>query len=229
MTRVYVGVLLVLAASSATVEAQGTIENTVQPFLKANCVQCHNAQRATSGLNLDEPATAALVAQNRERWETILQKISSGEMPPKGAPRPSDADRAAVTGSIEAEFDRADRSAPPDPGRVTARRLNRAEYNYTVSDLLGVDFRPADDFPQDDTGYGFDNNGDVLSLSIVADGEISGGGGGGGAHRRLRTAVGQARHGALSAATAGAARAISTTSSSIRARISPSRTTTSPA
>jgi mono/diheme cytochrome c family protein len=165
--RMCVGVVLVLAASSAAVEAQGTFQDTVQPFLKANCVQCHNAQRATSGLNLDEPATATAVAQNRGRWETILQKIASGEMPPKGARRPSDAERAAVTGSIEAEFDRADRSAALDPGRVTARRLNRAEYNYTVSDLLGVDFRPADDFPQDDTGYGFDNNGDVLSLSIV--------------------------------------------------------------
>jgi uncharacterized protein DUF1592/uncharacterized protein DUF1588/uncharacterized protein DUF1587/uncharacterized protein DUF1585/uncharacterized protein DUF1595 len=54
---------------------------------------------------------------------------------------------------------------PIDPGRVTARRLNRAEYNNTIRDLLGVDVRPADDFPQDDSGYGFDNNGDVLSLS----------------------------------------------------------------
>jgi hypothetical protein len=54
-----------------------------------------------------------------------------------------------------------------DPGRVTARRLNRAEYNHTVRDLLGVDIRPADDFPQDDSGYGFDNIADVLSLPPV--------------------------------------------------------------
>jgi hypothetical protein len=50
---------------------------------------------------------------------------------------------------------------------VTARRLNRAEYNNTIRDLLGVDVRPADDFPQDDSGYGFDNIADVLSLSPV--------------------------------------------------------------
>ncbi len=56
---------------------------------------------------------------------------------------------------------------PPDPGRVTARRLNRAEYNHTVRDLLGVDIDPADDFPQDDSGYGFDDIGDALSLSPV--------------------------------------------------------------
>ncbi len=52
----------------------------------------------------------------------------------------------------------------PDPGRVTLRRLNRVEYNNTIRDLFGVDFRPADDFPSDDVGYGFDNIGDVLSL-----------------------------------------------------------------
>src|SRR5215831_5187494 len=54
-----------------------------------------------------------------------------------------------------------------DPGRVTAHRLNRAEYNNAIRDLLGIHFQPADDFPQDDSGYGFDNIGDVLSLSPV--------------------------------------------------------------
>jgi hypothetical protein len=54
-----------------------------------------------------------------------------------------------------------------DASRVTARRLNRAEYNNTISDLLGIDVRPADDFPQDDSGYGFDNIADVLSISPV--------------------------------------------------------------
>ena len=53
----------------------------------------------------------------------------------------------------------------PSAGRVTARRLNRVEYNNTIRDLLGVAGRPADEFPVDDSGYGFDNNGDVLSVS----------------------------------------------------------------
>src|SRR5207253_3045015 len=78
---------------------------------------------------------------------------------------PAPAELKTVTGWIESEFDRLDRQAPIDPGRVTARRLNRAEYNNTIRDLTGVDLRPADDFPQDDSGYGFDNIGDVLSLS----------------------------------------------------------------
>jgi hypothetical protein len=52
-----------------------------------------------------------------------------------------------------------------DPGRITLHRLNNAEYNNTVRDLLGTELRPADDFPADDRGYGFDNVADVLRLS----------------------------------------------------------------
>lgn len=142
-------------------------EATVQPFLAKNCYGCHSAKVMTSGLNLEAFTSADSVAQNRDRWETILAKLSSGQMPPKNMPRPDAAELKAVTNWIQGEFDRADRNAKPDPGRVTARRLNRAEYNNTIHDLLGVDFQPADDFPQDDSGYGFDNNGDVLSLSVV--------------------------------------------------------------
>ena len=64
-------------------------------------------------------------------------------------------------------FENADKNAKPDPGRVTVRRLNRVEYNNTVRDLFGVDIKPAEDFPSDDVGHGFDNIGDVLSLSPV--------------------------------------------------------------
>src|SRR5262249_2895971 len=80
-------------------------------------------------------------------------------------PQPPEHQRQAVAAWLTRELARIDRLTPPDPGRVTARRLNRAEYNNTVRDLLGVDTHPADDFPQDDSGYGFDNIADVLSLS----------------------------------------------------------------
>ena len=66
---------------------------------------------------------------------------------------------------LEAVVLKTDCTGPKDPGRVTIRRLNRAEYNNTIRDLLGIDFHPAEDFPGDDVGYGFDNMGDVLSLS----------------------------------------------------------------
>src|SRR5690606_29839192 len=73
-----------------------------------------------------------------------------------------------LTGWIDAELAKTGcGDGPHDPGRVTIRRLNRNEYNNTIRDLLGVDFRPADDFPSDDVGYGFDNIGDVLSMPPI--------------------------------------------------------------
>jgi mono/diheme cytochrome c family protein len=144
-----------------------SFDQTAPLFLAENCVSCHNARKKTGELNLEPFKAAASVVAHRETWELVLQKLKSGEMPPKGAPRPDEAAVKAVVRAIEAEFDRADRLAKPDPGRVTARRLNRAEYNNTIRDLLGVTLKPADEFPQDDSGYGFDNIGDVLSLSPV--------------------------------------------------------------
>jgi hypothetical protein len=79
-------------------------------------------------------------------------------MPPNGKPRPDPAESE----SLAIWFDSA---AAGPPGRGTLRRLNRAEYNNTIRDLIGIDFRPADDFPADDTGDGFDTIGDVLSVS----------------------------------------------------------------
>ena len=101
-------------------------------------------------------------------WDKVHDKLSAGLMPPPGIPGPSKDEVAAVTGWIEHLPGRAAArlvSAENTPGRVTARRLNRAEYNNTIRDLLGVNVRPADEFPVDDAGYGFDNIGDVLTLS----------------------------------------------------------------
>ncbi len=95
-----------------------------------------------------------------------MQKLRDGDMPPEDEePRPTPKQVAELTGFVEREIARADAARPIDPGRVTTRRLNRTEYNNTVRDLLGIDLRPADDFPNDDSGYGFDNIGDVLSTS----------------------------------------------------------------
>jgi hypothetical protein len=165
---------LVLATSVASSQPatrqqppKDAFTGTVQPLLEKNCYMCHGAKVSTAGLNLESYQNAATLEKDRDRWEVILNKIESGEMPPKGMPRPDPAALKQTTDWIRGEFIRQDKLIKPDPGHVTARRLNRAEYNNTVRDLLGVDFHPADDFPQDDSGYGFDNIGDVLSLSPV--------------------------------------------------------------
>lgn len=139
----------------------------VPPLLRNSCVGCHNNRVSSGGLDLAPFLEPASVTRNREGWERIVRKIRSGEMPPKGLPRPPAARVDALLSYIGGEFDRADRNVKPDPGRVTARRLNRREYSNTIRDLLAVDFRAEKDFPTDDSGNGFDNIGDVLTISPV--------------------------------------------------------------
>jgi mono/diheme cytochrome c family protein len=134
-------------------------------LVQKSCTGCHNASLASGGVNLTELSGVKSFTERREIWERVSAKLKAGEMPPPGAPRPLAAEIDAVTSWLEAEFERQDRAAKPDAGRVTARRLNRAEYNNTVRDLLGVDVRPADNFPQDESAFGFDNIGDALNVS----------------------------------------------------------------
>ncbi len=153
--------------SAADAPDAAGFETTVQPFLEDTCLPCHNDRRKRGGLNLAAFQSVDSVARDPNLWEQALAKIRSGEMPPEDDPRPHPDTLAAVTRWIDLELERVDRTTVPDPGRVTIRRLNRTEYNSTIRDLLGVDLSPADDFPQDDSGYGFDNIGDVLSVSPV--------------------------------------------------------------
>ncbi len=137
------------------------------PFLAKHCVACHGPTKKKAGLALDIYRDASSVLKDRKRWVDVLQMVKSGEMPPSGRKRPAPAEVEAFVGAVRTVFDRADRLARRDPGHVTIRRLNRVEYRNTVHDLTGIDFDPAEDFPVDDVGYGFDNIGDVLSLSPV--------------------------------------------------------------
>jgi len=155
--------LVCLLAVAAPLHAQGnaaTFETAVQPVLQKTCYACHSEQLASGGLNLK---ALGAVADNREDWEVVLAKLKAGEMPPPPVPKPAGLD--AMVAYLDREFARLDRNTQADPGRITARHLNRTEYRNTVRDLLGVDFQTAHEFPVDDSGDGFDNLGDVLSLS----------------------------------------------------------------
>jgi hypothetical protein len=140
-------------------------EKDVKPILARSCYSCHNGMLRNADVDLVAFENEAAIVADHKTWRNVVEKTRTKVMPPQGFPPLLDAEIEVVTGFIEGAFERAEAAAPPDPGRVTARRLNRVEYDNSVRDLLGVDLRPADDFPQDDTGYGFDNNGDVLSLS----------------------------------------------------------------
>ena len=155
------------AGAPATADAKAAFERTVRPLLEKSCAGCHNDRMASGSLNLGPYAAFSSVTESRDGWERILHKVRTGEMPPKGIPRPTEADVAAMNKLITGEFEKADKLVKPDPGRVTARRLNRNEYTNTVRDLLAVNFRADRDFPTDDSGHGFDNIGDVLTVSPI--------------------------------------------------------------
>lgn len=160
-----------MCALMAQTPPAGTVtagfDATVKPVLTRSCAPCHNARMSSGGLNVVALATPASILESRDIWEKIVRKVRSGEMPPRGIPRLPASQIESLTTFVKSEFDRADRAMKPDPGRVTARRLNRNEYSNTIRDLLEIDFRATHDFPADDSGYGFDNIGDVLTISPV--------------------------------------------------------------
>ena len=153
-------------AKLAPVDGPGFARD-VAPIIKNNCTGCHNASMMSGGVNLLPYLDGTTLQTDRAAWNTIIQKIESGEMPPQGMPRPAQPVMNTLVTFAKGEFTKADASVKPDPGRVTARRLNRNEYRNTVRDLLAVDFRADKDFPTDDSGYGFDNIGDILTVSPI--------------------------------------------------------------
>ena len=146
------------------VDAAG-FDAKVKPILKNTCSACHNQAVASGDINLLPYLDPATVLEDRASWERITRKIESGEMPPKGIPRPPQAQMTALVEFVKGEFSKADAAVKPDPGRVVAKRLNRNEYRNTIRDLLAVDFSTDKDFPVDDSGYGFDNIGEILTVS----------------------------------------------------------------
>jgi mono/diheme cytochrome c family protein len=157
----------VAAGKQQARKGAGEFETAVLPLLKTYCFDCHGDGARKGDLSLDPYTNLGTVRADRKTWEHILQNVRSAQMPPpKKKAQPTPAERERLVQWIEDELFPVDCNNP-DPGRVTLRRLNRTEYNNTIRDLVGVDFHPADDFPQDDVGYGFDNIGDVLSMPPV--------------------------------------------------------------
>lgn len=156
---------LALAPTRSAPPPPKPFDTKIVPYLKVHCLGCHQKGAASAGLELESFLSAASLEKDPDSWKHFVHKIRTGQMPPPGSPKPDTTKSKLVTDWVSAELVRREKATKPRAGRVTARRLNRAEYNNTVRDLLGVTVRPADDFPQDDSGYGFDTIGDVLSVS----------------------------------------------------------------
>ncbi len=132
-------------------------------LLNRYCVTCHNEKLHTAGLTL-EKLDVEKTPEGAAVWEKVIQKLRTRAMPPAGAAKPDDSAYDGFASYLETALDRA-AAADPNPGRPTLRRLNRAEYRNAVRDLLSIDYDVATLLPADDSRYGFDNVGDVLTIS----------------------------------------------------------------
>ncbi len=140
----------------------------VQPFLEKYCYDCHGHDKTKADLNLELFKDASGFYRDQRIWRQLVTQVVAGEMPPpERKTRPSQAEIEALQGQVKGLLGQAVAQAKVDPGKVTVRRLNRTEYNNTIRDLCYVDGNFSVDFPADDTGYGFDNIGDVLTFSPV--------------------------------------------------------------
>lgn len=167
------GVLIGGIAPAETWAVQPVADNDRQyvellvPFLREHCHRCHGGDAPEADLSLTRFEQSAEIQENYDLWERVLRLIEHREMPPSDEPQPSEELLQEVLVALRGQLEAFDCSGESRPGRVTIRRLNREEYNHTIRDLFGIDFRPADDFPSDDVGYGFDNIADVLSMSPI--------------------------------------------------------------
>src|SRR5215813_10358023 len=114
-----------LVACTAGSLLAGSFDKDVEPLLRQSCTGCHNEKLASGGLNIGKYLDPASLTSGREGWEHIFAKLRSGEMPPKGMPRPDPAKIDSLTQYLQSEFDRIDKNTPVNPGRITAHRLNR--------------------------------------------------------------------------------------------------------
>ena len=159
-------------------------------LLNRYCVTCHNERLRTAGLTLDT-ADVDAVSEHAEVWEKVVRKLRAAAMPPQGMPRPDPASYDAFATYLETKLDRA-AEANPNPGNTGIQRLNRTEYANAVRDLLAVEIDAAALLPADDSRYGFDNIGDVLTVSpLLSERYISA------ARRVARLAIGDPSIGAV--------------------------------
>ena len=149
---------------TSLVEPEAGFADGLGPFLTKYCVDCHGPDYAEGDIDFGAVGSVEDLRNEREKWERILAILKVGAMPPSEMDQPTAEARAAAVDWIDRALHEVDCEVVNDPGRVTVRRLNRTEYDNTIRDLIGLDLSLSDDFPGDDVGNGFDNQGDVLTL-----------------------------------------------------------------
>ncbi len=158
------GSALLSQTGHAETDHLAVFEKEILPILENHCYDCHGDGEDKGKVTFDTfGSTEALMGQT-DLWVHALKNVRSGLMPPAKKKRPSAEEIAKLADWIKRGPLKLD-PLHPNPGRVTLRRLNRAEYRNTIRDLMDVDFRTDEEFPADDTGYGFDTIADALTTS----------------------------------------------------------------
>ena len=152
-------IVLYLAASVSAVAGE-EIPDFADAFLVNYCLDCHDADTEKGDLNLDFTEIDWTAPHSAITWAKVFDALEAREMPPEDKRQPSAADRQALVAWLEESLIRFD-----PPGGTVLRRLNRAEYENSVRQVLGIPFTTPAGFPADSEWHGFDNNGEGLVLS----------------------------------------------------------------
>ena len=137
----------------------------VQPFFEANCIDCHGPKKSKGKVTLHTLTGDLSAGADLERWETILEMLKSGEMPPEDEPQPSPADRAAIIKWIDDGLREQSKKASEVAIAPTARRLTNFEYQNTMRDLLGFELKLIDNLPVDPVKpYKFNNTAELMRM-----------------------------------------------------------------
>ncbi|QDU79389.1 hypothetical protein Pla110_10970 [Polystyrenella longa] len=140
----------------------------VESFTKKFCIDCHGPDLQEGGLELHRYDSIESMRKSRKTWKHLAQLVEISAMPPVDMdPQPTKEEREKFSQLVELALNYVDCEQIADPGRETIQRLNRNEYNNTIRDLIGIEMDLSKNFPTDDVGEGFDNIGDVLSLSPI--------------------------------------------------------------
>ncbi len=166
-----IAAVVLFTASSVPARGEDAVaaahfRSAIEPILGDYCYDCHAEGAKKGNVVFDEFKSDAALVGGRDLWLSVLKNVRAGLMPPKRKPQPTADERRRLEEWIKFEAFGIDPSRL-DPGRVTVRRLNRVEYRNTIRDLMGIEFHSEVEFPPDDTGYGFDTIGDVLTVSPI--------------------------------------------------------------
>ena len=144
-----------------------TYGGEIRPLVVSYCQKCHSADHTEAEIDLGAFAAWADVRKHPQTWQKVGQMLDSGQMPPKEARQPTEAERSKLQTWVRTYLTMEAKARAGDPGRVVLRRLSNAEYTYTLRDLTGIDsLDPAREFPVDGAaGEGFTNTGSALVMS----------------------------------------------------------------